>query len=281
MNNKVVTTVKEDKTKQFSYTGYLSEYDVQTGVFTDKLALTDRVAFGACFTGGKLYIGKNQGIEVYNSSYSLVESLVIPPEIQARNLHQMVEHNGKIYITNTPYDSIIILDLATKTFTEFKVTNSGSNTKNVNSIYFKDDLMYIMCHNKGPSEIRVYNSSMQLQNTIANTGVMSHNIWEMNGDMWYCNSMEQKIQSVGGLYKVIDMPTLIRGQSIADGKLILGNTTLRNNILFPFKFSTQDGYVEFVGLSILDASTLEVISSMPIADRTGVTEIVNIPSGWN
>jgi hypothetical protein len=265
--------------------GFLTEFNLDTMTLTDKLNIPHpNVAFGICFYKDLLYVGVYKGLNIYNNKYELVRS-VTTEDFVIDGVHQMVEHQDKIYMANTAKDSIAIFDIKTESFSEFKITEESKDTKHVNSIYFEDDLMYVMCHNKAPSDIFVY-KNFKFEKAFHRTGVMSHNIWKMNGDLWYNNSVEQKIQSVSG--KRIDFNidngyvSFLRGQTIINNKLLIGLSFHRYNpLVIPRnRFSTMADELEksIGGVCVMDLDSLKIEN---VVHGRNTAEIINIPDNWS
>jgi len=87
----------------------------------------------------------------------------------------------------------------------------------LNSICFDGDDTYVMCHNKGRSEIlRCVNGKMVER---IKAGKSCHNVWLEDGELAYCDSMgERCVKTVSGKTLSVTTPGMMRGVARANGK---------------------------------------------------------------
>jgi hypothetical protein len=247
--------------------GTISEFDLDTGIEVMKIH-KPVLFFGACFIDDKLYVSLLSSLFIYDANYKLIKS--IPTPVEMDYTHQMTAHGDSVYITDPMRDVITIFNTATENWSEFKVTESGTNTCHVNSVFFDDDLMYVMCHNRGPSDIRVY-KDFTLINTIK-AGTISHSIWKMRGDIWYCDSGNDSICTIDGKQRVtIPQRGFVRGAAVIGDKVIIGSSVK--------KFRNPDIF-SFYGVTILD-SDLNVEKQIPFTYGHAVADIMPIPLSFS
>jgi hypothetical protein len=217
---------------------------------------------GMSFIEDKFYCLVGSTLNVCDSNYKVVESH--DTSLLKQSPHQMVAHVDKLYIANTAGDSIVIFDTKTKEWDEIKITGSGADTKHVNSIHFENDVMFVMCHNRGPSEIIVLGQDRKLIDKIP-AGEMSHNIFKLNGGFWFLNSKNDSVDHINGKGLKIPGNGFLRGVALFD-KFFVVASTKRKGSLDP----------SFSGLTIVN-NNFKVVEQIPI-DCFFIGDILKIPS---
>jgi hypothetical protein len=264
---------------------FVSIVDTDDGSCTNVIAggaLSKNNYFGMCFINNLLYISKDSSLVVYDINFNLIDTKQIP--FPAGEIHQITAYNNKVFLTNTKYDSIIIFDLSSNTFSEFKIINSDSDTKHVNSIFFENDFIYVCCHNRGLSEVMKYDMNWNLQE-ILQAGLHSHNIWNMDNKLWTLSSGREELFCISDKQKKkIVIPNgrtgFFRGIVQANNKLYFGSSidkkSMRNSegVLYELETSTV------CGIGILNPTTYVVERFINLPSKTYILEMVALPPNF-
>ena len=147
--------------------------------------------------------------------------------------HQIDYFNNQVYITDTYNNGIFIADVSGKILESYfplgKLENgrASSNYGHMNSIFFKEGKIYILCHNetsktKRYSEILVLNEQMELIEKIDTKTSNAHNIVVFRNDMYSCDSLGSNLVKNGEIFVRKDYFT--RGLAITDDYIVMGGS---------------------------------------------------------
>lgn len=279
----LVTTLEADQTLLNVSNSVVTLFETADGSHSDVISTAGLVKgnlFGMCFANNSIYISRDGGINIYDLSYNFIRTIPIP--MPSGEIHQIALFNNKIYLTNTKYDSIIVMDLADSSFSEFKIINSNTDTKHVNSIFFENNLIYVCCHNKGLSEIMCYDLNWKLQN-MSQGGNSSHGIWRMNGKLWSISSVTNSLHNITDNEQIeIILPTgrtgFFRGVVLSGNQLIFGSSLFRKRMATSVPNVFQDINTDsFCGIVMLNTETYQVEQVFNLPNKTSVLEIVILP----
>jgi hypothetical protein len=148
--------------------------------------------------------------------------------------HQIDIVGSILYITDTYHNRILSYDLLDKCFIKeyyptHKLTNGRKdvNYNHINSIFYKDNLFYLMAHNETHktgknSQILVCDSSFKLQQIISTTAVNAHNVVLLNNQYYYCDSMNNTffIDDI----EIAKVDHFTRGMAISEERIYLGGS---------------------------------------------------------
>ena len=137
-------------------------------------------------------------ILVFDLKLELKERLQAP--FPLRDLHQIAYHDGKLWATCS-YDNMVAIWDGKEWRQWFPLGETADSPRDVhhyNSLFFEDDLVWVLAHNRGASELLAFSLlSRNLVNRIG-LGNQAHNIWRENGQLFTCSSGEGKILGEAG-----------------------------------------------------------------------------------
>jgi len=139
--------------------------------------------------------------------------------------HQILFINDSLLITSTLNNKIYRLNIKDNTWDIYY--NKEGEKKNywINSIRYKDNNIYILHHNKSDSFLYEYQyNDLELKRSWA-IGEKSHNSWDMDGTIWYCDSGNGKISGLNN--KSVLVGGFPRGVGLSDKKLVVGISKIR------------------------------------------------------
>lgn len=167
---------------------------------------------------------ENGVLLVFNKELILKEEICCH-DFPLRDMHQIQYYSGKIYITCSFDNMIAIYDLKTKNWSQW-FPNESVKFKDVNhfnSIFVKDDSLYLLAHNFGDSMIYKFDTcNLQLVKQQIIIGKQAHNIWMNDGDLYTCSSGEESIKSTGGFVKVLS--GFLRGITFSSELCFVGSS---------------------------------------------------------
>jgi hypothetical protein len=185
---------------------------------------------------------------------------IVTPPFMLRNIHQMVVRSGEVWIVSAKDKCIGIYNIAQQTWRNIVIDESSEN-KLPNTIYIKSDSeFFVMCHNMGPSEIWRFQDGVHTDTYSA--GTKSHDIWEMDGDMWFCDSKNAKIKSFGGDSVDLD-GDFARGVCVTEDFIYVGMS---------FDYKRVDPPGTLPSINVIDRVTMSVVDKIAIPGALYVCE---------
>ena len=177
--------------------------------------------YGVGKYNNNIIIGKRNGTDLINSyasflvydyKFNIIEE--IKPSLPIRDLHGIVVHNNKLWVTSS-YDNIIgIYDFMSKKWGCWKpntnkneineineglinniLKNKTKGDKHFNTIGFNNNYLNLVAHNWGESEIYYYKSDNLEFFKKINLGQKSHNLWYKNDELFTLSSKTGEIVS--------------------------------------------------------------------------------------
>lgn len=132
-------------------------------------------------------------------------NLVFSSKIQSsqfplRDIHDISWSNNCLWITCSYENMIAIWDGSRwEKWYPVGVSDSKPFDKNhFNTIFFEDDWVWLVAHNKGASEMLKFNfESKKLESRLC-LGQQAHNLWRENGHLYTCSSGEGAIVGTDG-----------------------------------------------------------------------------------
>ena len=143
----------------------------------------------------------------------------------SKGCHQIINHNSKIYITNTYEDNIIILNMMFKNIGKINL-NYDKKYKHNNSIHIDKTYIYIVCHNEtyktnNLSEICKIKFTDHSDIEVIKTNFScAHNYLPYKDSFLICDSFNQKV--FNGFEEFISLDGFTRGLLIDNEHLIIG-----------------------------------------------------------
>ena len=160
------------------------------------------------------------------------------------NTHEMVTHDGVLYVANTSNDTIGIYNIKEHDYKFFNINTFGvtdavitpdnvdsHDGAHINSLCYHDGKIYFCLHNlnKRTSQLGRFDVNTFEAEIIAEAGYCAHGVQVLNGKLYSLSSGTGEIIEVDldtktvNLYKTVDSTkTFLRGLDILDGALIFG-----------------------------------------------------------
>lgn len=145
----------------------------------------------------------------------------------AGGLHQILMSDDALLCTCSREDSLLIRSGGTweRWYPSPDHKHHGRDTHHFNSVWIKDDLLYVVGHNNGPSDIWVFTWPGRELVTKHRAGNRIHNVWTHDGDITFCNSRSGTVETVRG--EVLATPRgFPRGIAISDDECAVGVSTI-------------------------------------------------------
>lgn len=117
-----------------------------------------------------------------------------------RDLHEIGWHEGKLYATCSFDNLIAVYDGASKRWEQWYPlgdANAG-DANHFNSFLFEQGRIWILAHNRGPSELIAFSLDDRRRLEHIDMGDCGHNMWREDGAMYTCSSSEGRIRNDRG-----------------------------------------------------------------------------------
>lgn len=150
----------------------------------------------------------------------------VKPIFPLRDMHQIAWHEGKLWVICS-YDNLIAIWDGREWEQWFplgETQNSQKDMYHYNSFLFEDGVLWVLAHNRGPSELLAF--SLVGRNLIKRIelGNHAHNIWREDGQLFTCSSVDGKI--VGEYGFAIETGGFPRGYVSVNGERCVGVSEL-------------------------------------------------------
>ncbi len=115
-----------------------------------------------------------------------------------RDLHEIAWHEGKLYATCS-FDNLIAVYDGQRWEKWYPLgAEDAGDANHFNSFMFDKGRIWILAHNRGPSELMAFSlDERRLMERVA-LGACGHNIWRENGELFSCSSAESTVVSERG-----------------------------------------------------------------------------------
>ena len=121
-----------------------------------------------------------------------------------RDLHDIAFYKNALWSVCSYDDVVSIYSFSQRAWTWWQPLatspTGGSDQYHFNSLYYEDDLVWVLAHRRGPSSLLAFPLAAALQGeTVApvhhiELGHQAHNIWrQANGELCTCSSIEGKL----------------------------------------------------------------------------------------
>lgn len=137
-------------------------------------------------------------IHVFDHALQLAYTL--EPPFRLRDLHGIAFHNGVLWALCSFDDMVAQWDGCkwSRWYPLGEPVGEMRDEHHFNSIYFEGDLVWLLAHNRGPSELLSFHlDNLNLQSRMK-LGVQAHDIWREAGQLNTCSSGEGRIVSESG-----------------------------------------------------------------------------------
>lgn len=184
----------------------------------------------------------------HSGKYSKIISFLFNPEVGYdkvadmreecvglfKGVHQIDVYKDKLYIVDTLSNKLIVKELNGKEFhvnPNKKVKSRVKENNHFNSVFIKDDNIYILAHNgttqpERKSEIYVLDrESLKIKDVLPLEGRESHNIYLHKEKFLYCNSINGEIIFDSNVvFKKTD--SFLRGLAVTENRFVVGGSQL-------------------------------------------------------
>ena len=168
---------------------------------------------------------------VFDYNFNKLGEINMPTPTTAatlRDLHQILFFDGKLWMACALDNMVNINDFEGWDYW-FPSEDKKERWKDIhhfNSLWLDFDLesIYILAHNRGPSDIWKFSyPDLELEDKIE-LGVEAHNIWKLNNKFYTCNSKEGTVVSEDGF--TVDVGDFTRGAAITNKYFIIGTSDI-------------------------------------------------------
>ncbi len=142
-----------------------------------------------------------------------------------RDLHEIAWHQGKLY-ASCSHDNMVAIYDGANWEQWFPLGGSLADGKgpgdinHFNSFFFEEGRVWVLAHNRGPSELLAFALDTRELVERINLGDMAHNIWREDGQLFTCSSIDGKIVGERGF--VLETGGFPRGVAFAHGMRCVG-----------------------------------------------------------
>ncbi len=110
-----------------------------------------------------------------------------------RDLHEIAWHDGKLWATAS-HDNLIAVYDGARWEQWYPLGGPGVGDQNhFNSFMFEDGLVWILAHNRGPSELLAFSLADRALVQRIMLGNCGHNMWREHGQLFTCSSAESRL----------------------------------------------------------------------------------------
>jgi hypothetical protein len=110
-----------------------------------------------------------------------------------RDLHEIAWHGGKLWATAS-HDNLIAVYDGSGWEQWYPLGGPGVGDQNhLNSFMFEDGLVWILAHNRGPSELLAFSLETRALVRRQMLGNCGHNMWREDGELLTCSSAESRL----------------------------------------------------------------------------------------
>ena len=138
-------------------------------------------------------------ILVFDADWRLVEAILAP--FPLRDMHEILAHDGRLWITCSYDNMIAILDLRRAQWERWyplgETPSPPYDLNHINSLAVSGDDMLVIAHNRGKSELLRFNQASRHLLARSPFGIQSHNIREDDGRLITCSSGDGTLVDAG------------------------------------------------------------------------------------
>ena len=141
-----------------------------------------------------------------------------------RDLHEIAWHDGKLYATAS-HDNLIAVYDGHRWEEWYPLGGPGvGDVNHFNSFMFEDGLVWILAHNRGPSELLAFALADRAPVRSMMLGNCGHNMWREDGQLYTCSSAESRLLGDRGF--VLDTGGFPRGVAFDAASRCVGVSAL-------------------------------------------------------
>lgn len=137
-------------------------------------------------------------ILVFDRALQLKETWEFP--LKAGGLHQILELDGRLYCSCSQDDRYLIREDGewSAWYPSPNPRHHDRDTHHFNSIWIDGDRLFIVAHNKGPSDVWEFTYPQRELVSKHRVAECAHNVWKEDGVLAVCNSGGARIETVEG-----------------------------------------------------------------------------------
>ncbi len=265
----------------------LSVCDLNTGDVThisNRTIVEDHRPFGITWQDDKLYIAQPTSIVLLNKR---LEHPVITLHGLWYGIHQILARDGKLWMISPRLNAIEICDLKTRDFSYFTLEDHklrklipaecylqdrlkfSNDISHYNSIFIKDDRLYVSAHNHAkPSFISEYSyPDLKFIKRHEKLGKQIHNIYVENDEIFTLDSLGSQsiVSTKGECIKIGTKGQFVRGLAVTKELFIVA--------CFPYdpKRHTRRQGESFI--VVVDRKKKEVVKKLRVKDIGNINDI--------
>lgn len=203
-------------------------------------------------------------ILVFDRSGKLCERLKAP--FHMHDIHQIAWHEDKLYVSCTWNNMIAIYD-GTNWEQWFPSPDFKQqyDINHFNSFFFERDIVWILAHNFGESELLGFSIANKKLVERIKMGFFAHNIWRENGQLYVCSSKDSKILGDNGF--MLELHGWLRGVAFAENFRSIGSS----------QFAARDKRRTTDGRLLIFNNNWEKLKEIVLEGEGVVSDIMVVP----
>jgi len=189
--------------------------------------------YGISWDRDYMYLGRRDLISGANSIEVLDLDLAYKDTLlqghpALKDTHQIIVHDGTLWVTSCGNNAVVKLDPTkprewNQMAVWYPTERYGDDYNHFNSIWFDDHKIYLIAHNKGASQLYVFEEGPDPQLVeITNMGMGAHNVAKSGGEVITFSSGDGYILTHTGRVINLHRNNYPRGVAIGDGFSIIG-----------------------------------------------------------
>jgi hypothetical protein len=185
-----------------------------------------------------------------------------------RDLHGIAWHGGKLWATCSRDNLIAVYDgSAWEAWYPLGDSEAG-DANHFNSFMFDDEHVWILAHNRGPSELMAFSLRTRERVRSVPLGNCGHNIWREDGQLFTCSSAESRLLGDAGF--ALDTGGFPRGVAFDAATRCIGVSTLSERKARDFN----------AGMLQVYSRDWRLRSEIDLPDEGLVLELLELPAGF-
>lgn len=137
---------------------------------------------------------ENGEILVFNRRFQLIARWQAP--FPLRDVHEIRYRQGQLWVTCS-FDNLVAIrrpDGSWQRWHPLGEPQGESRDRNhFNSLYFEGPRVWVLAHNRGPSELLAFDIASRARLDTVPLGRQAHNIWRQGGELRTCSSAEGRL----------------------------------------------------------------------------------------
>lgn len=235
--------------------GKLIKYNIITGVVTD--LQTNGLYYGAVSNKSNIYsIFRPDKERLTGNFLSIIDrqtNSIIKRKIEGSHIHEIIFSLDKKRLFYISTNDGFLFELDLNNLEVIEKTKLGTRANHINTIAIKDNLLYTLYHNRGRSDIVVFDMSKNYYEVkkYLNIGIKCHNItfWKQgflyldsdNGQVKYFNETTEEITLIYD-FIFLNEKKFLKGLLVLNNLLFVGVSMFTNRIL-RYNYNSEVGCI--------------------------------------